>query len=251
MSVHLIECAAEVQLPPALKLALLCFADSGSTEGRVAKPGLDNLMRWTGVKRSRALEVVELLKELQLIAAHKRAYRGQRAEFVVFPNGCCERHGKASATVLEPVEESPEDQPENGSATPDPLPASRLSTGSATPDPVGSNGSDPGTGMGPIRGVEWVRSPRSNREPSKYLPPKAISPGTDCPQQPLPPRELSGISIEFGRGDEPPRGIAVVPPGGGRPLGCRHCDAGWICDADGVPVATCPHCHPAHRQETA
>lgn len=35
------------------------------------------------------------------------------------------------------------------------------------------------------------------------------------------------------------------------PEPCRHCDAGWICDGDGLPLERCPHCHPAHRSNGA
>lgn len=105
MSVHLIECAAEIVLRPAEKLVLLCFADSGSNDGRVALPGLDAVMTWSGLGRSQALAVVRRLVELRLLARRVDAgsgqvvggHRGQRAEFVVFPLGCCDRHGKAPA----------------------------------------------------------------------------------------------------------------------------------------------------------
>lgn len=240
MSVHLIECAAEVQLPPALKLALLCFADSGSQEGRIAKPGLDNLMRWTGLKKSRALEVVKHLQELQLLASHRAAHRGQRAEYVVFPNGCCERHGKASATVLSVVD----DGSEKGSGPADPL----FSTGSGTSDPVTANGSDPAGGMGPIPDPERVRSPRSKVEPSKYLTPTDSTPGGTGQDQPAARATAQVVSIDLVSDAREPVGRLRQPSG--EVLGCRNCDVGWVCDRDGMPVSKCPHCHPAFRQRT-
>lgn len=244
MSVHLVEVAAEVELAPSLKLALLCFADSGSTDGRVARPGLDNLMRWTGLKRSRALEVVKHLEELQLLAPHRKAFRGQRAEYVVFPNGCCERHGKVPALAV-----VDDDMPltsgdalvSTGSARPDPFsgegPATRMTKGPIFDE----KGSDLHTEKGPVgalkSGALQVLPPSTDLQ-------KTSPSGTD--RQPLPPRETSDVSIEF---VEPSaaRGVRVRTPAGFA-LGCRHCDAGFVTDADGMPVAKCPHCHPALRR---
>lgn len=264
MSVHLIECAAEVQLPPALKLALLCFADSGSQDGRIAKPGLDNLMRWTGLKRSRALEVVKHLQELQLLAGHRPAYRGQRAEYVVFPNGCCERHGKSSATVLSAVDEpeiadvAPLTRPSiKGSGTADPF----FSTASGTSDPVRTNGSDTGPGKGPAAGekgsdsdpgmgpgVALKTGALQEQPPTTDLQEQA--PNSHRPQQPLPSREPQVVSMDFTRVYEPASDVRVVTPSG-TPLGCRRCDAGYLTDSDGLPIAKCQHCHPAFRQRGA
>lgn len=251
MSVHLVECASELELDERVtathKLALLCFADSGSAETRIARPGLETLLRWTGAKRSWALEVVNDLIEWQLLARHRRAYRGQRAEYVVFPNGCCERHGKVPADVrtVEPVEavETPSGK---GSALPDPLISS---TGSAvSADPIGGMGPPDRAGMGPPDAPERVRSPRSKLEPSKYLPPRTTSPsGTET--QPLTSRDAP--VLDFTRMDAPTQGVRIAPPAGGRALGCRHCDAGWICDLDGLPLERCPHCHPAIRSNGA
>lgn len=247
MSVHLVEVAAEVQLTPSLKLALLCFADSGSTDGRVARPGLDNLMRWTGLKRSRALEVVKHLEELQLLAPHRKAHRGQRAEYVVFPNGCCERHGKVPALTI--VAADVDDGPLTSDNT-------AVSTGSAQPDPFSGEGPAACIAKGPILG-EKGSDPEPVKGPGVALKSGAlqeIAPSTDLQEiapsgtdrQPLTPRETTAVSIEF-VDPLPARGVRVVTPSG-TPLGCRHCDAGQITDADGMPVAKCPHCHPAVRR---
>lgn len=32
---------------------------------------------------------------------------------------------------------------------------------------------------------------------------------------------------------------------------CKHCDHGWICDSDGLPLERCPRCHPATRANGA
>lgn len=274
MSVHLIECAAELQLPPALKLALLCFADSGSQDGRIAKPGLDNLMRWTGLKKSRALEVVKHLQELQLLTAHRAAHRGQRAEYIVFPNGCCDRHGKASATALSVVEDAAIAQvapltstSKKGSGPADPFSDDSISTGSGPADPVPTNGSDPDPGKGPADD-EKGSDPRPEKGPAstlktgalQVLPPKAeLQERTPTGHQPTElttrttpdRRDNPVIDIVF---SEPSRAIGVrVPPpsGAGRALGCRHCDAGYITDADGIPLLRCPHCNAAQADETA
>ena len=93
MSVHLIECAAELKLKPQQKLVLLCFADSASRDTRVAYPGLDQLMTWSGLGRSRVFEVLKELTELGLIRQRASGHRGRRSEYLVFPDGCCVQHG--------------------------------------------------------------------------------------------------------------------------------------------------------------
>jgi hypothetical protein len=246
VSVHLVECAAEVQLPPSLKLTLLCFADSGSNESRVALPGLENVMRWTGVGKSQALNLVKQLQELQLLAVRMHGYRGRRSEYVVFPNGCCERHGKVPAGLR--LVDGERD--EKGSDRSDPLLGASLSTASDTSDPLPSTGSDPTPGKGPISDAERVRRPRSNREPSQRLTPTDRPPGSELTG----PRESREAwpSLDFTRvvdlePDQPDR-TPLAPSARGS---CPHCYDGDILDALGEPVAKCPHCQPASRGATA
>jgi len=259
MSVHLLECAAHVKIDGRFtathKLALMCFADSGSSDTRIARPGLDALLVWTCAKRSWALEVVNDLVELQLLARHQRAYRGRRAEFVVFPNGCCLQHGIVPADVreIEPdvVAELVKSGSDKGSATPDPLirPAVDL-MGPISPDalgypqrplpadPIEADGSAGDGRMGPVEPQERVRSARSNLEPSKNVPPTP-SPSSTTDRQPLQPRD--------GRPPSENRFNLAAKTGDG----CGRCYDGDILDVRGDPVMRCPYCQPATQGATA
>jgi hypothetical protein len=93
MSVHLVSCAAESALRPAEKLVLMCFADSASKETGVAYPGLDDVMTWSTLGKRQTLAVIAKLVDGGFLQRRGGAHRGRRAEFLVFPNGCCPQHG--------------------------------------------------------------------------------------------------------------------------------------------------------------
>jgi hypothetical protein len=83
-------------------------------------------MAWSGLKKSRALEVIAELVTDGYLRRESGGYIGHRAEFMVFPDGCCALHGptrKGSArpdTSPKPNGSAPSDA--NGSATADPQP---------------------------------------------------------------------------------------------------------------------------------
>ena len=142
------DCAVKTTLPdktplnPATKLALMAFADSADRHTHIAFPGLDGVMLWAGVQKSRANELVRELVDQGLLLKHKGGHRGRRAEYVVFPNGCCSDcrppalgnpiegstisgaegapEGPETPTVQEPTTSAPESpSAPNGSTTPD------------------------------------------------------------------------------------------------------------------------------------
>ncbi len=94
MSGHLIGCVKSIKDLPTKthKLALLAFADSGDDRTHIALPGYEGVMEWADIGRSQAYDVIRDLVELGLLRHHKRGHRGQRAEWIVFPNGCCDTH---------------------------------------------------------------------------------------------------------------------------------------------------------------
>lgn len=96
MSFHLIEEAARCSLRPSHKLVLLALANSApqSDPERKAYPGEENLRQWSGLSRTRLYEVLTDLEKFKLIQRVTRGHNGRRSTFVVFPLGCCERHGK-------------------------------------------------------------------------------------------------------------------------------------------------------------
>lgn len=162
MSIHLLECAARrTDLPAATKLALMCLADSASSQTRIAFPGLDEVMTWSGLSRSRSLVVLGDLVDAGLLARHKRGHRGRRAEFVVFPDGCCDAHPM-------PVDD-PDDDEEKGSRQQD----SSSVKGSRPQDPksFGSGQQDPfsekGSRLGP---ASKTPSPTPTTNPPTPLP---------------------------------------------------------------------------------
>jgi hypothetical protein len=99
VSIHLVSTAARLKLKPSEKLILLCLADNArDPHARRALPGLDELMLWGCVSRPRVFAVLTVLEELLLIAQVQRGQKYKRAEFVVFPDGCCEVHGPVSVS---------------------------------------------------------------------------------------------------------------------------------------------------------
>lgn len=138
MAIHFLECAAHTDLTPSKKLALMAIADDADKTTRIGSAGLEAIMAWSGLKKSRALEVIAELVTDGYLRREKGGRIGRRAEFVVFPDGCCALHG--------PVRP--------GSDVADPqVPTS----GSESPDPSGSDGPDPqseveGPEEGPIEG---------------------------------------------------------------------------------------------------
>ncbi|NGZ99416.1 hypothetical protein G5V59_00325 [Nocardioides sp. W3-2-3] len=108
MSGHLIGCAGDlksipglvdddgrpVPIPKSHKSALLAFADSADNITHIGFAGYAGVQKWAVCSRGRAAESIRDLVEWRLLKPHKRGYRGQRAEYVVFPDGCCDLHRK-------------------------------------------------------------------------------------------------------------------------------------------------------------
>jgi hypothetical protein len=129
VSIHLLEQAALLKLPPSHKLAFMAFCDSADKETGVAYPGFDQVMAWSGVGRSRCHEIIADLINDGYLERLTSGHRGRRAEFRVFVKlACCALH-------------EPFGRPEL-SAVPDPI------KGSAVPD---------GSGQSGIQTGDWVR----------------------------------------------------------------------------------------------
>lgn len=93
MSGHLIGCVKPIQtLGRSHKLALIAFADSADDRTHISFPGYEGVMAWASCSRSRAAELIKDLVEQGYLTLYKAARRGQRAEYIVFPEGCCELH---------------------------------------------------------------------------------------------------------------------------------------------------------------
>lgn len=139
MAIHFLECAAHSDLPPSKKLALMAIADDSDKTTRVGSAGLEAIMAWSGLKKSRALEVIAELVADGYLRREKGGRIGRRAEFTVFPNGCCALHGPIPSGSAQP------DPTENGSQNPP--------RGSDTVDPSASDVPDPKAEVeGPIEG---------------------------------------------------------------------------------------------------
>lgn len=94
VSIHLMLKAAETGVKPSAKLVLLCLAESARDDNeRRAWPGPETMSRWASVSRARVFDCLKDLTELRLIAHVGRGHKGRRGEYVVFPDGCCDRHG--------------------------------------------------------------------------------------------------------------------------------------------------------------
>lgn len=93
MSGHLIGCASLVEgIGSSQKLALLAFADSADDRTHIGFPGYPGVMTWANVSRSRSAELIRDLVAAGYLELHKSARPGRRAEYVVFPRGCCDLH---------------------------------------------------------------------------------------------------------------------------------------------------------------
>lgn len=210
MSGHLIGCAGDVtNLGRSQKLALVAFADSADDRTHIGFAGYVGVQRWANVSRSRAAELIDDLVNAGYLQRHRTARPGRRAEYVVFPHGCCELHRPAvdesevddasvAAVIAWARSAGVELQPwqavamaaTNGSEIPD-------SNGSEISDPSGgdvSEKSDPST-QDPTDESEIPDSNSSNRSTNGS---DSLDPFTDTPTEdtPLPPsgRRAHGTS---------------------------------------------------------
>jgi hypothetical protein len=188
MSIHLIDCALKTTLPATHKLVLIAFANSADDLTRIAYPGQENVMAYASTSRTRSYLVIKELVERGFLKLHRQGRRGRRAEYVVFPNGCCEGHGKHC--VHNETEWVPPTGPsEREESRPrDPDPSEQL--GSRPRDPASVNGShlrDP-------NGVEDLgshpRDPLSVKGPNRVPP---TGPLTYLTTNPPTPQRAGGI----------------------------------------------------------
>lgn len=171
MAGHYTERAALLELPASKKLVLMCVADSANWDNRVGFPGLPAIQQWSGLGRSRALEVVAELVTEGYLVRHKGGVNGRRAEFIVFPHGCCALH--------EPL-------PGYGPELP-----GHSDPGSGPPDPA--EAAPPAKSQGPLEGP--IEGPAQTGPLPSFESPVVTS---------------GGISREQGSDDEPPSDSAAA-----------------------------------------
>lgn len=255
MAMHFTESAALLGLPAAKKLVLMAFADSADKDSRVAIPGFDTVMQWSGLKRSQAYDVVAELVEDGYLARRAAGRSGRRAEFFVFPRGgCCPLHS-ALPDFLEPSpedDETPTEDQGSGSGTPDP--DLRTEQAEHQPEVAAADGQpstrSPGSGSGSGTGSGLDRTP-SRLPGSKNPPNPPASRGAKCThgkrsgcrpcgtspraalQAAAAAEAVEAAQLELRR--------AAVPWCGG-----YHCDRTTrrVFDADTGKSARCPDCHP-------
>lgn len=272
MSLHLCLCAIELEaddrtpFTPRHKLAMWAFADSGSEQTRISMPGLEAVMKAASVKRARALGLTRELVSMGLLAHWKQGYRGHRAEFLVFPNGCCEKHGpllidgvlwsshlglaapakQKGSTTVDPFSTVGEDR--KGPRTLDPIDPRK---GPRSVDPIDRKGSTTHKRKGSTTPPERVHHPRSNPTPSLKHSETNPNFGPSYETGPVTSRATRGTSktppMDFGQmldghPAEPARELAGP---------CGECEKGWILGADGTPLSKCPQCHPGYQRVIA
>jgi hypothetical protein len=217
MSGHLIGCVKPLELPQSHKLALVAFADSADDRTHIAFPGYEGVQEWAACSRGRAAELIKDLVSWGWLRQHKKAHRGQRAEYIVFPDGCCDLH----RIPVEDPAAVPVDVDQLAAAAGVSVNQARAliaamaadvhtagseqspqPNGSGTDDPVGGNesgGSDPistdapahvseavdNPGMGPER-VHGSRSTANAFTPSEKIPPSPAGKpaGATCAKHP-------------------------------------------------------------------
>lgn len=92
MSGHLIGCVKRLDIGKSHKLALVAFADSADDITHIGFPGSDGVQEWAACSKSRAAELVTDLVAMGYLQLHRRGRPGRRAEYIVFPRGCCVVH---------------------------------------------------------------------------------------------------------------------------------------------------------------
>lgn len=103
MGQHLYSVAATLPLPPVEKLVLLCMADDAPDKTRIAAPGMATLAAWTGRNERNTAAAVARLIGKGWIANHVRGRKGTRARWIVFPEGCCDRHSSQNVSSVVPL----------------------------------------------------------------------------------------------------------------------------------------------------
>lgn len=199
MSLHLLHCAAVLPLTRAEKLVLLCLAENANSRDAIAFPGQPAMMAWSGLGKTQLYAVLRALVELRLIEQTRPGNRGGRAEYVVFPYGCCAGHGKDEAWT-----DAPDDDGPNGSALTEPstdeegFDSDAIGFG-AEPDPSDACGEVPGPNPSSANGFgpddERVRSDAETKgslspNPPQDLPRTTVTPETHLPLQRHDARDL-------------------------------------------------------------
>jgi hypothetical protein len=227
----MLDCAAEEDMEPSKKLALMAFADSADKLTRVAFPGLDRVMKWSGRKRSRAMELIAELCDDGKLKRKATGHKGRQAEYWVYPEGCCPLHGPI-VTERAPDSKGPAGRNVTRSEEPAPTPP---------PTPEGSGPSDPsesiGSGKGSGKGSGPDRTPSNLRITTTPQPP-ASQGAVRCAQNHNRPT----------RGCCAPRDVRAAqtapPP---LPPWCEQCDdpRSRVVEIDDRTTAPCPRCHPS------
>lgn len=159
MSVHLVSCAAQVNLKPSEKLVLLCLAENANSKDSKAFPGMTTLRTWTGLGDASIYRILRRLEEFGLIQQVGAGHRGRAAEFLVLPFGCCEAHGK------DPIDKGVVD-PDNPWDASHPLEAFEPCGNSRPVEPFAEKASH----LGAESLSSEAPKPRTHATPTKYPP---------------------------------------------------------------------------------
>lgn len=185
MAMHFTEAAALLQLPAAKKLVLMAFADSADKDTRVAIPGFDTILQWSGLKRSQAYDAITELVDDGYLARRSAGRSGRRAEFYVFPRGaCCPLHGPLPDYAEPPADGQEEARNDADSGSGEPDPGQKAAEGDADVDEPAAAAPQPstatsGSGSGSGTGSGLDRTP--SRLPGSENPPNPPGkPGGDC-----------------------------------------------------------------------
>ena len=101
MSIHLFTSALKTPLKGAHKLVFLGLCESARDDGdRLSWPGIEALIEAGSVSRARVFAILKDLQEQGWIVQTGRGQKHRRAEYRVFPGGCCERHGSVSGSCV-------------------------------------------------------------------------------------------------------------------------------------------------------
>jgi hypothetical protein len=114
VSIHLVTVVSCMKIPPAAKLLLLGLAESAvDNDLRLAFPGHERLVEWTGLTDRQTRRVMNDLIDNGLVDRVQRGQKYRRAEYRVLPFGCCEKHQAWSSAGHNVVPLRDDPQPEH------------------------------------------------------------------------------------------------------------------------------------------
>ncbi|MFD8379126.1 helix-turn-helix domain-containing protein [Streptomyces sp. NPDC059679] len=213
------------------KLVLMKIADSADDQTRLARPGLERMMAWSGVGDKQVITVVTELVGLGLVERVEIGRVGRRAEYRVFPHGVppipsteelIERRRLAQRAPKNPrlARKVPRRKPSTTARTQDDVVArEEIRAALAAAFESGLPEGNPGDAWERVAAGEPGRFPQGNRVGSPAETPSLPPPSSPLPVPPTPGADAEGEPDGDAEG-QPPSGCPHHPRSAGNCRGC-------------------------------